>query len=136
MKEKMLNQAVANVTMPVSFKYTVNVGKWIKGDNVNKAIAKLEKVITKELPLPLKTFNKDIPHKKGLGFGGRYPKNVSQQIIKALNLLKDNAKAKGLDESKLIINEFIANYAISKNKRARYNTGRSTHLKIGAVVKE
>jgi len=134
-KLKVESQAIANVTIPVSFKDSVNVGKWVSKNNVNKAIIKLEKVLTHELALPMRTFNTNIPHKRGLGFGGRYPKNVCKYVIKTLNLLKANAKAKGLDTSKLILNQFIANYAVSKNKRARYKTGRSTHLMVGAVVK-
>lgn len=136
MKEQEKNQAIANVTIPVSLKHCVNIGKWIKEDNIDKAIIKLEKVIEKKLPLPFKKFNKDVAHKKGLGFGGRYPINASKAIIKTLKLLKANAKAKGLDESKVIINEFIANYAISHNKKSRYNSEKSTHVKIGGVIKE
>lgn len=136
MKREILeNQAIAVTTMPASFKDAVNIGKLIRGKNVDKAIIRLEKIISKELALPLIRFNTNVAHKKGLGIGGRYPKNSSMGVIKALKLLKANAKAKGLDDSKLIVNEFIANFAVSKNKRARYKTGASTHLKIGAVVK-
>jgi ribosomal protein L22 len=136
MKENQENQAGANTTMPASFKDAVNIGKLIKGKNIDKAIIRLEKVISKELALPSIKFNNNISHKKSLGVGGRYPKNASQGVIKALKLLKANAKAKGLDDSKLLISEFIANYAVSKNKRARYKTGASTHLKIGAVAEK
>jgi ribosomal protein L22 len=136
MKREILeNQAVANTTMSASFKDAVNIGKLIRGKNVNKAIVRIEKIISKELALPCIRFNSNIAHKKGLGIGGRYPKNSSMGVIKALKLLKANAKAKGLDDSKLIVNEFIANFAVSKNKRAKYKSGTSTHLKIGAVVK-
>lgn len=136
MKEKIINQAVAYSTMPISLKHSINIGKWIKGENVDKAILKLQKVIEKELPLPCVKFNKDVAHKKGLGVGGRYPKNASKGVIKLLKLAKANAKNKGMDESKLIINEFIANYAISKNKKARYKAAKSTHLKIGVVAEK
>jgi len=136
MKAKENNQVIANTTQPISSKDSVNIGKLIRGKNVNKAIIRLEKIVSKELPLPLYRFGKDVSHKKGLGFGGRYPKNSSNGVIKALKLLKANAKAKGLDESKLIINEFISNYAVSHEKRARYKTGVSTHIKIGAVMEK
>ncbi|MDD2678765.1 MAG: uL22 family ribosomal protein [Candidatus Nanoarchaeia archaeon] len=136
MSEEKEMSAIANVTVPASFKNTVNIGKWIKEKSVDSAISMLLKVIEKEIPLPCVRFNKDVPHKKGLGFGGRYPKNACEHAIKTLKLLKDNAKAKGFDESKLIITEFIANYAISKNKKARHNAGKSTHIMIKAEVKQ
>jgi ribosomal protein uL22 len=136
MKEKLENQAVANTTMPISSKDSVNIGKLIKGRKVDQAIMLLEKIIAKEMALPIVRFSFNVSHKRGLGIGGRYPQKSSKGIIKALKLLKANAKAKGLDESKLIINEFISNYAISNEKRGRYKTGALTHIKIGAVVKE
>lgn len=136
MIEAIVNDAIANTTMSASFKDAVNIGKLIRGKNLDKAIIRLEKVISKEIALPSIRFNDSVAHKKGLGVGGRYPKNASMGVIKALKLLKANAKAKGLDESKLIISEFMANYAVSKNKRGKYKTGASTHLKIGAVVKK
>jgi ribosomal protein L22 len=136
MKQKAENQAIANTTMHASFKDAVNIGKLISGKNLDKAIIRLEKIVSKELPLPCPRFSTSIAHKKGIKIGGNYPKNASLGVIKALKLLKANAKAKGLDDSKLIISEFIANYAVSKNKRARYKTGASTHLKIGAGLKK
>lgn len=134
MKETIKNQAIANVTIPVSTKYSVNVGRWIRGDNVDKAIAKLEKVMKKKLPVPCPTYNDKIPHKPGIG-PGRYPIKVAEYVIKTIELVKSNAKVKGLDVTKLIINDFIPNMAWSKNNRSKYKRGRMTNLKIGVVVK-
>ena len=129
------NQAIANVKMPVSTKFTINVGKWIRGENVDKAILKLEKVITKEVPLPILTHKKDVSHKKGIA-AGRYPVKVAKEVIKALKLVKANAKHKGLDENNLEINEFIPNLVFSQNQKGKYSRGRMTNLKIGVVVKK
>ncbi len=129
-----MSDVIANVTIPVSLKYAVNIGKWIKGRNVDKAIMLLEKVIKKEVALPVKTFKRDTPHKKGIA-AGRYPVKTAEYVIKALNLVKANARNKSLDDSKLVISEFIPNLAYSIRSRARYRRGRLIHLKVGAVVK-
>ncbi|MBN1923935.1 MAG: hypothetical protein JW791_04210 [Nanoarchaeota archaeon] len=135
MKEVKQSEAIANVSIPVSTKYTINVGRWIRGNNVDKAIAKLEKVAKKEVPLPMVTHKKDVSHKKGIA-AGRFPVNVAEHVIKALKLVKSNAKHKGLDENKLLINEFIPNAVFSKNQKSKYKRGRQTYLKIGVVVEK
>lgn len=135
MKKEDNNEVVANVTIPVSTKHSVLIGKWIKGENVDKAIAKLEKVVLKKVPVPFVKYNDSVSHKKGIA-AGRYPVKAAQHIIKTLKLVKANAKNKGLDESKIKVNEFIANLAQSINNRGKYKRGRLTHLKIGGVVQK
>ena len=134
-KEVLKSEAIANVTIPVSIKYTINIGRWIRGNNVDKAILKLEKVMQKKLPLPIVTFKMDVPHKKGIA-AGRYPVKTANYVIDALKLVKANAKHKGLDESNLIINEFIPNFAYSISQRGKFSRGRLIKLKIGVVVKK
>jgi ribosomal protein L22 len=134
-KEKPKNDVVANVTIPVSTKYTVLIGKWIKGDNIDKAITKLEKVKLKKLPVPCVKYNDSIPHKRGMA-AGRYPVKTAEHVILTLNLIKANAKHKGLDESKLKVNEYVANLAQSVHARGKYRRGRLTHLRIGAVIEK
>lgn len=134
-REEKNNDVIANVTIPVSTKASVLIGKWIKGENVNKAITKMEKVVLKKLPVPYVKYNDSVPHKKGMA-AGRYPVKTADHVLKTLKLLKSNAKNKGLDEDKIVINEYVANLAISVNNRGRYNRGRLTHLKIGGVIKK
>jgi len=129
------NAATANVIMPVSTKYTINIGKWIKGDNVDKAIRKLESVAKKETALPIVRFKKDTSHKRGIS-AGRYPLKTVMHVIKALKLVKSNAKHKSLDDSKLVINEFMPNMVFSQRQRAKHDRGRLTSLKIGVRVEE
>jgi len=131
-KEVKKSEAIANVTIPVSTKYSILIGKWVRGRNVDKAIVMLEKVMEKKMPLPCPSYNDSIPHKRGIA-AGRYPVKTADYVVRALKLVKNNAKVKGLDESKLIINEFIPNLAISINQRGKYKRGRLTNLKIGVV---
>ena len=130
-----MNQVKANVTIPVSMKFTVNIGRWIKGDNVNQAIRKLKAVMEKKEPLPIVTHKKDTSHKKGIA-AGKYPVKTAKHVIKTLNLVKANARHQGLDDSKLIIKDFIPNLAYSKRQRGNYKRGRSIHLKVGAVIEK
>ena len=126
------SSSIANVTVPVSTKATVLIGKWLKGINVDKAIVMLEKVILKKLAVPFVKYNDGVPHKRGMA-AGRYPVNSAKAVIKTLNLVKSNAKQKGLNVDKLIIHEFIPNMAYSQNSRSKFKRGRLTHLKIGVV---
>ena len=57
-------------------------------------------------------------------------------VIKALKLVKSNAKHKSLDDSKLVINEFMPNMVFSQRQRAKHDRGRLTSLKIGVRVEE
>lgn len=129
------SQAIANLTIPVSTKHTINIGKWVKGKNVDDVIKMLNQVISKERAVPFVKFNNNVPHKKGMT-AGRYPVKAAKHVIKGLELVKNNAEVKDLDVSNLIINEFIPNRARSVRQRAKYRSGRSTHLKIGVVVGE
>ncbi|VVB76552.1 50S ribosomal protein L22 [Candidatus Tiddalikarchaeum anstoanum] len=129
------SEALVNATMPISMKDTKNVGRWIKKDKLNTAITKLEKVLTKEIAMPVVVHRSGIGPRKGIG-PGKYPLKVSKFIVKMLKELKANARVKGLDETKLVINEFIPNMAISKEHRGKYQTGQLTHLKIGVVVEK
>jgi len=55
--------------MRVSYKETTEIGRFIKGDSIEKAENKLERVIEKELPVPMTKFNSDAGHKSGGGPG-------------------------------------------------------------------
>ena len=90
--------------LPISLKTTTEVARFIKGYNVNKAITLLKEVAAAKRPIPFLKYKKDVPHRKGQGMSvGRFPKKVSEELIKLLELLKANAKDKGLDAEKLII---------------------------------
>lgn len=130
------NEAVVNATFPISMKDTMNIGRWIKKDTVQTAINKLERVMTKEVAMPCVVHKRGIGPRKGKMGPGKYPIKVSKFILKMLNEVKANAKVKGLNEDKLVINEFIPNMAISKEHRGKYQTGQLTHIKIGVVVEK
>jgi large subunit ribosomal protein L22 len=94
---------VRGKSLPISMKTTSEVLKYIRGKEVNKAIRLLEEVKDAKRAVPFLKYKKDIPHRKGNMSVGRYPKKVSENMILLLNLLKSNAKDKGLDEDSLSI---------------------------------
>ena len=91
----------------VSWKHCNEVCRAIKGKNINKALAYLEKVLKKEDFIPFKRYNTGVPHRSG-GQPGRYiPKSV--KIIKALlENAKANAEFKDLNSDNLKIEHATA----------------------------
>jgi large subunit ribosomal protein L22 len=69
---------------------------------VSDAQKTLEGVIAKEVPVPLKRYNKRVSHKQGVG-PGRYPVKASKAILAALNSAASNADYKGLDSANMAI---------------------------------
>jgi len=94
---------VSGKHLPISLKTTSEVMKFIKGRKVNQAIALLEQVRDAKIAVPFLKYKRDVPHRKGKMSIGRYPKKVSEHTIMLLNLIKANAKDKGLDEETLSI---------------------------------
>ncbi len=117
--------------LPISTKHAVNICRYLKGKPVLKAVRILEEVIKLKRPIPFVKYNKDMPHRKGEGFGpGRYPVKASKYILKVLRNAINNAKQKGLEISKLKILHIAAHRAISKEKMARYGYPKATHVEI------
>ncbi len=94
----------------------------------------LNNVMKKKNPIPFKTFNDKISHKKGMG-PGKYPIKASEEVIKLLKSVKSNADSMGMDEDKLVIKTFIPNRVFSKESRSKYRRGKYTYLNIGVVEK-
>ena len=82
---------------PVSPKFAREVAGLIRGMKVSDAQKTLEGVIAKEVPVPLKRYNKRVSHKQGVG-PGRYPVKASKAILAA-----SNADYKGLDSANMAI---------------------------------
>ncbi|MEM4261612.1 MAG: 50S ribosomal protein L22 [Candidatus Diapherotrites archaeon] len=114
-KKKIQNKAIATKksavavlkNKPVSLKYVLEIIRTVKGKRVDKAIAFLNRVISLEEHLPLRVYNKKVPHKKGEAKSyvksGRYPVRAAKAFIELLELAKANANNKGLDADNLII---------------------------------
>ncbi len=90
----------------ISWKASVEIGKAIKGMNVEKARRFLQDVIEMKRAVPFGRFNRDVAHKPGIG-AGRYPVNAAKEILDLINSAVKNAENQGLDVSKLFIKSFL-----------------------------
>lgn len=93
--------------MPVSWKDVTEIGRFVKGDPVEKAERKLEKVIEKDLPVPYTKFS-GAGHRSG-GQEGRYPVKAAGEVLEVLRSAASNAEHEGLNTANLKIQEFITN---------------------------
>ncbi|MBD3263086.1 50S ribosomal protein L22 [Candidatus Woesearchaeota archaeon] len=116
--------------LSISTKTSGEVAAFIKGKQIDNAINYLKDVVDGKKAIPFKKRVKKIPHRKGMRTG-RYPKNVSEHIIKLLNGLKSNAQDKGFDTSIMIIVHAAAQRApIAFHYGRRRTERKNTHFEI------
>ena len=91
----------------ISVKYSTEICREIKGKLVKKAIERLERIIEQKEFLPLKKYNKKVPHRKGDSVSGvksgRFPESTCRTFLKLLESVKANADFKGMDAENLAI---------------------------------
>ncbi len=110
MEEKDLVK-VSGFDLPISTKHAIELCSFIKGKNISKIKAKLNMVLDEKFVVPLKRFKHKRGHKKGHLGPGFYPKKASKHFLNLLNTLEGNAKNKGFNVEKLIIQNAFANRA-------------------------
>jgi large subunit ribosomal protein L22 len=98
------------VALPISFKHSVEVCRFIKNKKVNDAKKLLQNVISKKTAIPFRRYNWDLGHKKKIG-PARYPEKASSEFIKLIENVEANAQFKGLNTSNLIITHISAHKA-------------------------
>ncbi len=123
-------KAVGN-NLRVSWKDCTEIGRFIKGDSVEKAEEKLERVIEKELPVPYTKFDSDAGHKSGGGAGG-YPVKASEEMLDLLRSAKSNAEHEGLNVDSLEVQNVITNQGSTFRtpKRHRGRSPKTAHVNI------
>lgn len=83
------NEAVVNGRdVGISTKHAIAVSDFIRGNNVDVALAKLEEVSKMKRAVPMKG---EIPHRKGRIMSGRYPINAVKEFIRLVKNLRANA---------------------------------------------
>ncbi len=85
--------------LPISRKYSIELGRNIKGMNVEKALNFLDDVINLKKPIKLTRYHRGVAHKKGVG-PGKYPVKVAKYVKKVILNAKNNAEQKGIDITK------------------------------------
>jgi len=127
------HQAMAqNKNMPVSWKDCTEIGRFLKGDKVEKAIRKLEMVTEKELAVPFKKYNSDVGHRSGHSHPARYPVKAAEHVLEVLESAKGNAEYEGLNADNLYVQEFITNQGteFATPGRHRGQKTKAAHVKI------
>ncbi|MEM0372662.1 MAG: 50S ribosomal protein L22 [archaeon] len=86
----------------VSWKHCNEVCYAIRGKSVNAAEKYLNEVLERRAFIPMRRYNKGVPHRRG-GKPGRYLDKSVKIVLKLLQNVKANAEHKGLDGDKLKI---------------------------------
>ncbi|MDY6789330.1 MAG: 50S ribosomal protein L22 [Candidatus Nanohaloarchaea archaeon] len=132
-EQEALEAKARGVNLSVSRKHCVEIGRFIKGDSVEKAKNKLERVIDKELAVPYTKYNSDLAHRKGGKGPGRYPVNASEEVLELLKSAEQNAiHDHGMAEDNLYISEFYATQGsrFQTPRRHRGEKPKSAHVTI------
>jgi large subunit ribosomal protein L22 len=97
--------------LPCSPKHAIEIARFIRDQDVNRAIDYLNDVVALKKAVPFRRFNRNVAHKRGLqGWdAGRFPVKASKGYIKLLEGVKKNAEYSGLDTDKLVIIHAAAN---------------------------
>ena len=110
--------------LPISFKQSVEICRFIKSKNVNYAKKILQDVIEKKAAIPFRRYNWDLGHKKKIG-PASYPEKASKEFIRLIESAEANAQFKGLNTSNLLI------VHVSAHKAGKaWHFGRKTRRKM------
>ena len=128
------NQAlVRGLNLPISWKDSVEVCRFLRKKNLQKAKQMLQRVLEKKMAVPIKRYGlRDRGHRPGKVGPGFYPEKVTKYILRLLNTLEANAQDKGLNISNLILKELIPNKASLPwhSGRQRRRKMKRAHIKI------
>lgn len=102
--------------LPISFKQSVEISRFIKNRKVSDAKKILQNVMEKKAAIPFTRYKRDLGHKKKEG-PARYPEKASKEFVKLIENVEANAQFKGLNTSNLIITHISA-----------HNSGKTWHF--------
>jgi large subunit ribosomal protein L22 len=95
----------------ISPKHAFEIARFIRRMRTDEAIEYLTGVVALEKAIPLRVYNKKVPHRHGLPrwHTGRYPQKAARVYLKLLNAVQKNAEYIGLDTANLKIVHVQAN---------------------------
>lgn len=130
------NEAVARgKNLPISRKHAREVAAYIKGDTVEDARGKLQRVIDKDEPVPYERHTAEQAHRKGDIAEGRYPVKTAEEMLSLLNSAASNATYEGMNEDSLAVTGVMVNqgnrYHTPKRHRGRRTKSAHVTLKVG-----
>jgi len=97
--------------LDISPKHAFEIARFIRRMRTDDAIEYLRKVVALEKAIPLRVYNKKVPHRHGLDrwHSGRYPQKAAGAYIWLLSAAQKNAEYIGLDAANLKIVHVQAN---------------------------
>ncbi|MDP3765096.1 MAG: 50S ribosomal protein L22 [Nanoarchaeota archaeon] len=123
------------MALPISFKQSVEICRFIGNKNVNDAKKMLQNVVEKKSAIPFKRYNWDLGHKKKIG-PARYPEKASKEFIKLIENVEANAQFRGLNTSNLIIAHVSAHKAGKAMHFGRKSRRRMKRTNVEIIVEE
>ncbi|MEM2915823.1 MAG: 50S ribosomal protein L22 [Candidatus Woesearchaeota archaeon] len=130
------NEAKAvGIALPVSYKQSYEVAKFIRGKNVQLAKKMLEDVIAMRRPVPMTRFHRDTGHKHGMA-AGRFPINTCTHILKLIKNAESNAQFKGLSTANLIVRHVAAQRGPTSFRYGRHRRRQAKRAHIEIILRE
>jgi len=123
------------MALPISFKQSVEICRFIGNKNVNDAKKMLQNVVEKKSAIPFKRYNWDLGHKKKIG-PARYPEKASKEFIKLIENVEANAQFRGLNTSNLVIAHVSAHKAGKAWHFGRKSRRRMKRTNVEIIVEE
>ncbi|MEM4246776.1 MAG: 50S ribosomal protein L22 [Candidatus Woesearchaeota archaeon] len=130
------NEAKAvGVSLPISYKQSYEIAKFIRGKNVQVAKKMLEEVIEMKRPVPMTRFNRDTGHKHGMA-AGRFPVSACTHILRLLKNAESNAQFKGLSTSSLVVRHIAAQRGPTSFRYGRHRRRQAKRAHVEIIVSE
>ncbi len=134
-----------STNQPASVKYSLEISRCLKGKMLDERFQWLNNIIMGKTFLPLRTYHKKIPHRKGNSLegtkAGRYPQRTCKVWLNLLQSVRANADVKGMDVKKLQIVHANASQGFQRIRNqsqgrisGKRRKSKSTHIEI--VVRE
>ena len=119
----------------ISTKQSVEISKFIRNKNLQRAKTMLKEVMGMKLAVPFTRFNTDVGHKTKIG-PGRYPIKACTILLALLDSVENNAQVKGLNTGDLILKHIIPQKAAQEYRHGRRYGRRMKRTHVEVVVEE
>ena len=125
------NEAKAiGVAMPISFKSSVEVCRWLRGQKVEQAYKMLDRAAALKEAVPFTRYFEEIAHQKNVG-PGKFPVKACTYIKRIIESAEKNAQFKGLNSSNLIIKHIAAQSGGKVFHQGRNGRqGKNAHIEV------
>ena len=119
-----------STSLSISTKHSIEISREIRYKNTSVAKKILENVIDMVTPMPMRKFNQDTGHKRGMA-AGRFPQKAAKEFLKIVKSVEANALSKGLNVSNLKIIKIVSNKASIPSTGGRFRRGtKRTNVEI------